>query len=152
MTQMLWPGTTLAYNTSFVYLFKIWRARQSIEVIHFAALFLLLDIQTPSSSSISGEYNVFFFSFGENFNWLCPNFHWDCIDFYQSYLSQLSSYLLRCSVSSLRYPNSIIFANIRYIQCVLFQFSKFQFGETFNWVCPNFSWAALIFINTFFHN
>ena len=60
MTQMLWPGTTLAYNTSFFYLFKIWRARQSIEVIHFAALFLLLDIQTLSSSPTSGEYNVLF--------------------------------------------------------------------------------------------
>ena len=50
----------------------------SIEVIYFATLFLSLDIQTPSSSPTSGEYNVFFYnflkvSFGANFNWACPN-------------------------------------------------------------------------------
>ena len=32
-------------------------------VIYFATLFLLIDIQTPSSSPKSGKYNVSYFNF-----------------------------------------------------------------------------------------
>ena len=51
-------------------------ARQSIEVIYFATLFLLIDIQTPSSSPTSGKYKVFYFNFSNirfraNFKWVC---------------------------------------------------------------------------------
>ena len=45
-------------------LYKIWTAKQSIPVIHFATLFLPLDIRTPPSSLTSGKYSLFYFNFG----------------------------------------------------------------------------------------
>ena len=81
-----------------------------------ATLFLHLDIQTPSSSPTSGNYNFFFFnflnvSFGANFN--CVQNYEGCIYFSQSFLSQSIGYLLYHSVYTLRYPDSIIFTYIR---------------------------------------
>ena len=73
------PRTALAYGTIF-YLCKIWPARQSIEVIYFAALFLPLDIQThhPHQHQVSTmcSFPIFPMSgFGAYFNWVCPNLY-----------------------------------------------------------------------------
>ena len=105
-----------------------------IEVIYFATLFLPLDTQTPSSSPTSGEHDVFFFSFlnvsfGENFNWGCPNLSRISLIFINPFFSQLRSYLLCHSISTRRYPSSIIFTDIRWARCVLFEFSSMSVLE-----------------------
>ena len=55
-----------------------------MEVIYFATLFLLIDIQTPSSSPTSGKYNVSYFNFSNisfGANWSVSKITSDCIDF-----------------------------------------------------------------------
>ena len=59
-----------------------------MEVIYFATLFLLIDIQTPSSSPKSGKYNVSYFNFSNvsvGANWSVSKITSDCIDFYRSF-------------------------------------------------------------------